>query len=114
MNKLQEERIKALVAELVAEEYAQGWEPRTIDDIEDQMVRIGDLVAREVGVRMLAEQTSRPCMELCPTCGNPGEHLGDRDRELITSRGAVPLTEAKCRCPKCRRLFFPSDGTVGD
>jgi hypothetical protein len=32
---------------------------------------------------------------------------------LITRRGELPLTEAKYRCPKCRRHFFPSDQSVG-
>jgi uncharacterized protein with PIN domain len=74
------------------------------------MVRIGDMVAREFGARRLARHTSRVCENLqCPDCGSPGEHLGEQTRELITSRGVVPVTEAKCRCPKCRRLFFPSD-----
>lgn len=111
-NNAVEERVKTLVAEILAEEKALGFDdgPKNINDIEDEMVRIGDMVAREFGRRRLADHTSRVCENpQCPQCGSPGEYLEERTRELITSRGLVPVTEAKCRCPKCRRLFFPSD-----
>jgi len=107
-----EERVKALVAELLADEEAQGWNAKdeNINDIEDGMVRIGDLVAREFGERKLAAHMSRPPKDpQCPDCGHAGEHRGERTRNVITRRGEVPLTEAKCYCPKCRRSFFPSD-----
>jgi hypothetical protein len=111
-----DERIKALVAALLAEEEAEGLDAplETIDDIEDTMIRIGDAVAREVGVQKLARHTgdaSGSCP--CPQCGHAGVYLKRRSRQLITSRGQVPLTEAKHHCPKCRRNFFPSDGPLG-
>ena len=106
-EKVRKERVQALVAELIAEEKESG--PRTIDDIENDMVRIGDMVAREFGVQTLAHLTSHPPEHApCPECGHAGEHVGPHTRELITRRGEVPLTEAKYRCPKCRRHFFPS------
>lgn len=109
-SKAVQERVKSLVAELLAEESADG-QLNNINEIEDAMVRIGDMVAREFGVQSLAAHTSQlPDKPCCPDCGHAGEHLGERPRELITRRGEVPLTEAKYRCPKCRRLFFPSDG----
>ena len=112
-NKALEERVKTLVAELLAEEEADGG-PENINDIEDAMVRIGDLVAREFGMQKLAAHTSPlPTDPRCPACGHAGEHLGEQTRDLITRRGEVPLTEAKYRCPKCRRLFFPSDDCFG-
>jgi hypothetical protein len=106
------ERVKALVAEILAEEESVGLEgrPENINDIEDEMVRIGDLVAREFGTQKLARHTSKVCKDPpCPHCGSLGEHAGEQTRELVTSRGLVPVTEAKCRCRKCRRHFFPSD-----
>ena len=112
-NKAVEDRVKTLVAELLAEEKAEG-ELRDINDIEDAMVRIGDMVAREFGREALAAHTSQiPSEPRCPKCGHAGEHQGEQTRELITRRGEVPLTEAKYRCPKCRRHFFPSDRGVG-
>jgi hypothetical protein len=111
-----EERIKSLVAALLAEEEAEGLDAgqETIDDIENAMIRIGDAVAREVGVQKLARHTgdaSGPSP--CPHCGHAGVYLKRHSRELISSRGQVPLTEAKYHCPKCRRNFFPSDGLLG-
>lgn len=112
-NKAIEERVKTLVAELLAEEKAEG-RVQNINDIEDAMVRIGDMVAREFGMQTLADHTSQlPSNPQCPNCGHPGEHLGEQARDLITRRGEVPVTEAKYRCPKCRRLFFPSDCSAG-
>jgi hypothetical protein len=116
-NSTKEERIKALVAELLADEAAEGvdLEHENINDIEDEMVRIGDLVAREVGVQKLARHTRVEGQSpQCPNCGRVGERLGEQARDLITRRGKVPLTEAKYRCPKCRRHFFPSDQSAGD
>ncbi len=54
-NKAREERIKAVVAALLAaeaEEESGRSEP--IDDIENEMVSIGDLVAREFRAHKLA------------------------------------------------------------
>ena len=114
-NKWIEERVKVLVAELLAEEETQGaTKEENINDIEEAMVRIGDMVAREFGVQKLAAHMSRPPEDPpCPHCGHAGEHQGERTRKAITRRGEVPLTEAKYRCPKCRRHFFPSDHRVG-
>jgi transposase len=115
-NKAIEERVKALVAELLADEESEGLNAKdeNINDIEEGMVRIGDMVAREFGRRKLATHMSRPSEDpQCPRCGHAGEHQGERTRNVITRRGEVPLTEAKYRCPKCRRLFFPSDHRVG-
>jgi len=111
-NKTAEERVKILVAELLADELAEevDWQAENINDIEDGMVRIGDLVAREFGLQKLARHTGPvPEHPPCPDCGHAGKHQGERTRDVITRRGEVPLTEAKYRCPKCRRHFFPSD-----
>lgn len=113
-NKAIAERVKTLVAELLAEEKSDG-RPENINDIEDAMVRIGDMVAREFGLQKLSAHTSQLCSDpLCPDCGHAGEHMGERTRELITRRGEVPVSEAKYRCSKCRRLFFPSDCRTGN
>ena len=115
-NKRLEERIKMLVAEVLAEEEFEAPVGRqeNINDIEGAMIRIGDLVAREVGVQKLARHTGpAPEHPPCPDCGQAGEHVGEHARQLITRRGKVPLTEAKYRCPKCRRLFFPQTRALG-
>lgn len=116
-NQERDDRVRALVAALLAEEQAaeKAAGRETINDIEDAMVRISNLVAREVGIQKLAQHTDPERSEACcPDCGHVGEHVGKQDRELITRRGQVPLTEAKYRCRKCRRHFFPSEQGVGD
>jgi len=113
-NKSIDERVKTLVAELLAEEKRLDGQQENINDIEDAMVRIGDMVAREFGLQKLAAHMSQTCNDpRCPNCGCLGEHQGEQTRDLITRRGEVPLTEAKYRCPKCRRLFFPPDCSAG-
>lgn len=108
-----EERVKSTVAAILAAEAAGGvdWRQETIDDIENAMIRIGDMVAREVGIQKLARHMGElSAAPACPQCGSPAEHRGQKTRDLITRRGPVSVTEAKCYCPKCRQLFFPSDG----
>lgn len=44
----------------------------------------------------------------CPICQGPLEHpSGPEVRELMTRRGKIALSRTGCRCPRCRRLFFP-------
>jgi transposase-like protein len=106
------ERLQALLAEFLAAQVAEG--ELGIEEIEEAMVQLGDAVAREYAARAIARQTARPPEQPpCPDCQHPGERAGQRERELITRRGPVPIREAKYRCPKCRRHFFPSVGAVG-
>lgn len=119
-KKVVEERVRELVAAVLADEAEEGREGQreTIDDIENGMVRIGNLVAREFGLQKLAWHTAHAAADAeeekrCPGCGHAGDRVGERSREVLTRRGEVPVTEAKYRCPKCRRYFFPSDGQVG-
>ena len=106
------ERMEALMRELLAEEVAAG--ELSIDDIEEAMVELGDAVAREYARLQLARQMEQaPEHPPCPDCRHPGEPAGQRDREILTRRGPVPIREVKYRCPKCRRHFFPSDRAVG-
>ena len=113
-NKSIQERVKELVAEVLAEENSDR-RPENINDIEEAMIRIGDMVAREFGVQKIAARTQAvEPHPPCPHCGHAGEHGGERTRGLITRRGKIAVTEAKYHCPKCRRFFFPSDCRVGN
>lgn len=105
---LKRERMETLMREFLAEEVEAG--ELSIDDIEEAMVELGDAVAREYARRQLARQmASAPSPAPCPHCRHPGEPAGEREREILTRRGPVPIREAKYRCPRCRRHFFPSD-----
>lgn len=110
-------RVQAVVAEMLAMELAEGGDDshENINDIEDGMVAIGDAVAREYAVQKLARRIPQSVPPPpCPECGHASEDRGLRRRELITRRGVVPISEAKCYCPQCRRNFFPSVGRSGD
>jgi transposase len=116
-KKSTEVSVQDVVAEILAmeaEANGDAWEHETIDDIENEMVRIGDLVAREIGRRKLARHLEEVKDDRCPACGQTGDPAGTHDRELVTRRGKVAVSEAKYHCRKCRRDFFPSDGAVGD
>ncbi len=111
-----EERVKELAAAVLAEEEAEevGTRHETIDDIENAMVRMGDMLAREIGLQKLARHTGGEVEDQrCADCGHAADRVGEHSREVITRRGKVPVTEAKYRCPKCRRHFFPSDRPAG-
>jgi hypothetical protein len=111
------ERVQAVVAEMIAAELAECGDDshEDINDIEDAMVEIGDAVAREFAVQKLARRTQRPEQPPpCARCGHASEDAGSYQRRIITRRGEVPIQEAKYRCPKCRRHFFPSVGSLGD
>lgn len=110
-------RVQAVVAEMLALELAEGGDDshEDINDIEDGMVAIGDAVAREYAVQKLARRMPQSIPPPpCPQCGHASEDRGLHRRGLITRRGEVPIAEAKCYCPKCRRTFFPSVGSSGD
>jgi hypothetical protein len=109
ISKAMRERVQAFVAAVLAEEEGAGGE--RIDEIEDLMVELGDAVAQEIGSQKLTA-LPRAAPVCCPDCGEPGQYAGERERQLLTRRGEVPLKEAKYRCRCCRRHFFPSvDGT---
>ncbi len=78
-----------------------------INDIEDAMVRIGDLVAREVGVQKLARHTGEVREHPpCPDCGQPGERLGRDARDLITRRGKGSSGRGEVSLPEMSAAFF--------
>ena len=114
-KKSNEVSVEAVVAAIVAMEMeanGDAWEQENIDDIENEMVRIGNLVTQEIGRRKLARHRAEVKDERCPTCGNAGASAGTRDRELVTRRGRGDRSEVSR--PPMSAGFFPSDGAVGD
>ena len=103
------ERVAAFARELAEElgdlneDEALSW----LDAIETQAVEIGDAVSVEL---LRCKSESQPAVEeqpTCPKCGKLGRYEGQRDRELISRRGPVTITEPEYYCPACRRAFFP-------
>ncbi len=105
------ERVQAFVAAMVEERGPR--EREHIDDIERDMEELADAVADEFASQLLARQAEAiPVAAACPDCGRASQPVGERRRELMTTRGTAPLKEPKHYCPACRRHFFPSVGSV--
>jgi hypothetical protein len=89
-------------------------EDEHIDAIERDMEELADAVADEFVTQLLARQAkASPSSPKCPHCGQTGQHIGPRERQVLTTRGSAPLAEPKCYCPACRRHFFPSVDPFG-
>lgn len=108
-NQMQE-RIEAIARQLCEEfgnvDPSQGvcW----LDAIENESVEIGDAVVRTL-VKQQAAKHPVTDESVCPQCGKQGQYKEERQRELLTRRGAVTLPEPEYFCPCCRKAFFPSD-----
>lgn len=115
-NKPVDERVRAFVASVLAERAENELEH--IDDIERAMEELADNVADEFAAQLLAWRSeaatnTAAAGPACPDCGKAGRHIGQREREILTTRGSAPLVEPKCYCPACRRHFFPEVDSVG-
>jgi hypothetical protein len=105
------ERIAAFAREL-AEELGEVDDSNSLcwlDAIETHAVAIGDAVSVELLKRSAQGQEAGDEQATCPQCGKLGRHQGQRERELISRRGRVTITEPEYFCPACRRAFFPDD-----
>jgi hypothetical protein len=105
-----DERVRAFVASVLAERPERE---EHINDIELDMEELADAVADEFAAQVLARQAKAKASANCPHCGREGRPLGERQREILTTRGSAPLVEPKHYCPACRRHFFPSVDRAG-
>jgi hypothetical protein len=111
-------RLRVAVREVVRQALAAGDLPSAEDGealfttIETLALAAGDAVSLEVFEQQLAEcGLGSPH---CPECGFAGQRVKSRERTVHTRRGLdVPLSEAECYCPGCRRAFFPSVPRAG-
>jgi hypothetical protein len=106
-----QERVAAFVRELAEElgEVEEGDALSWLDALETQAVEIGDAVSIELLRRKARDQPAADEEATCPKCGKLGGYQGRRNRELISRRGPVAITEPEYFCPACRRAFFPTD-----
>lgn len=106
-----QERIAAFARELAEEmgevddSDALSW----LDAIESQAVEIGDAISVELLKRKSTDRPAADEQSTCPQCGKLGRYEGQRERELISRRGPVTITEPEYFCPCCRKAFFPDD-----
>jgi len=105
------ERIEAFARELCEEsgEVDASMGVCWLDAVENQAIEISDAVTAELIKRQSAHQVSTTGESTCQKCGKRGQYKGTRERELLTRRGPVTITEPEYYCPCCRKAFFPSD-----
>ena len=84
-----------------------------LDALENRAVAIGDAVSIALLAHPSAHCGPRGEEASCPQCGQQGRYRGDRQRELLSRRGPVTLTEPEYFCPCCRQAFFPADPRIG-
>lgn len=103
------------LAELIAlEQFGEQGVPIdiTFSEIEEIGHQAGQAMATEIDHQLIADHESHFAdKQACPQCGEPcaSKH---GERELTTRDGPMELPEATCHCPRCRRDFFPSAGSV--
>ena len=106
------------VALLAQQQYGDEGPPleTTFAEIEEFGHQTGRMMARAVDAHLAArharhfvgEQPCPSCNEKCPTEESPHE------LSVQTTDGHVTLHEPTCRCPSCRRDFFPSASSAQD
>lgn len=102
-----DERLRTFVAATLADRPLVDRE--SIHGTERGMETLADAVADEFAARLLARPTKRePDVSHCPDCGGRGQLFGQRQREILTTRGSAPFIEPKPYCPACRRHSFAS------
>lgn len=78
--------------------------------------------AREVGfefIRLLMEQTTHgqagdmPSAALTTDSGETAQCIGTQLRDIQSESGTVSWAEPKAYLPKSRKVFFPSDKSIG-
>jgi hypothetical protein len=111
-------RFDELVALLARDGFGDDGPPRetTFAEIERFGHLAGRMLARAIDARLAQEHASHfKGEEPCPTCGEKcPPKASPHELPLQTSDGEVTLYEPTCRCPTCRRDFFPGADPVAD
>ena len=105
-------RIREIAEQLLAEEKATFRERRTLLDLEELTVEIGDELVRQLANTDLAERAERTAAQetfACPDCERICVVEADREPLILEGRrGKIEYSEPRCHCRSCRRDFFPS------
>jgi hypothetical protein len=87
----------------------------TFAEREDRACEESDALARWLMAEHIAlDPTGAGSVERgCPICGGPvryesADAAEREDREFQPRRGKIEYRRAACRCPRCRRFFFPA------
>lgn len=108
------QRIQEMARQLVTEEKSTFRGARTLRDLEDLAVEVGDELVRQLANSDLAEraeETAREFEHACPDCARMCAVERDREPLILQGRrGEIAYSEPRCHCRSCRRDFFP-DGS---
>lgn len=109
-------RVRGFVEELLKEEKTSLRKARTLLEIENLAVEIGDELARRLASGDLAERSEEgAAVEQfpCPDCGRRCAVESDLEPLILQGRrGEIEYCEPRCHCRSCRRDFFPGrEGT---
>jgi hypothetical protein len=110
------ERLFSEVAELAVEEQVAQWDPKKpphFSQIEEAAHRLARQLSCRIQERAAREVVAQmPATADCPGCGRSCE-LQHVSRTVQSIDGSIELLEWRGDCPRCRRAFFPSAGSVG-
>ena len=103
------------LAELLASAENQDGSWKTFDQMELAANEIGDRFTTLLAQKSLDQSLSgKPSAPKCPKCDQPACRLQEPDPRVVqTARGEVQWNEDEYFCRKCRKSFFPSDGSLG-
>lgn len=103
------------LADLLAEAENSDGSWKTFDQMEIAANQVGDRVSEQLTQRSLDRSLEgKPQAPRCPKCDQPGCRLDEPDPRVVqTCRGEVQWNEDEYFCRKCRKSFFPSDGSLG-
>lgn len=107
-------RIQEMARQLVAEEKSTFRGARTLLDLENLTVEMGDELVRQLASTDLderSEEVARKSTHACPDCGRQCAVEQDHEPLILQGRrGEIEYAEPRCHCRSCRRDFFP-DGS---
>ena len=110
-----QERVQGFVKQLLREEKPALRKARTLLEIEDLAVEVGDEIARQLASGDLAEraeETAEQETSVCPECGRVCEIEKDREPLILQGRrGEIEYCEPRCHCRSCRDVLLPQATT---
>lgn len=114
------ERVEGFVEQLLTEEKPALRGARTLLEIEELAIKVGDELARQLASGDLSERSCEAADEeqfSCPDCGRICDVEPDLEPLILQGRrGEIEYSEPRCHCRSCRRDFFPDgagDSTAG-
>ena len=82
--------------------------------IETRAHELGRELSRTVQAKHMGAMAASPSSRTakCPECGTRCEYI-PKQRHVTSVDGPLSFDEPMCLCPRCRRGFFPLEGSTG-